>query len=327
MKKETHWSLTQERGSLWGLNLLFLFYRYAGRYFILLLLYPIIFYFFITGTAARKASKTYLNKLYQAGLLLKKPHLGIRFQHFLAMGVSVLDKVDVWLGKIAITSITHIHYSIFERLFLQKKGALIIGSHLGNLEICRALSHRHTQACFNVLVFTEHAKKLTTFIERLHPDVCVNLIEVTMMSPDVVMVLQDKIDRGEYVVIAGDRTSTTVSGRVIYSDFLNEKAPFPQGPFILSGLLQCPVLMMFCLREKTFRKKNYHLIFEELSTGVRWTKKSRELELALLVQKYAKTLEKYCALYPLQWFNFFDFWKKESIVPSIRSSKKKSHIC
>ena len=141
----------------------------------------------------------------------------------------------------------------------------------------------------------------------------VNLIEVTEMGPDLAIMLQEKISQGEYVVIAGDRTSTTVAGRVIYNDFLGEQAPFSQGPFILAGILQCPVLMMFCLKAHSSSKHSYELIFEQLSPGIQWSRKTRQLELNKLVKIYAETLEKYCARYPLQWFNFFDFWQQDSM--------------
>ena len=313
MTTTNHWSLMRERGSLLGLKTLFMLYKYGGRYLAVVILYPVIFYFFVSGKIARKASQKYLNKMSQLGYLSQKPSLWMSYKHFLAMGFAALDKVDVWLGKITMASINHINYSVFERLLLNKKGALIIGSHLGNLEICRALSSDNTSACFNVIVFTEHAQKFNDFINTLHGNVKVNLIEVKEMGPDLAIMLQDKIEQGEYVVIAGDRTSTTVASRVIHSDFLGEQAPFAQGPFILAGILQCPVLMMFCLQENSQSKQGYNLIFEELSPGINWTRKTREIELTKLVNKYAETLEKYCAQYPLQWFNFFDFWQPDNI--------------
>lgn len=313
MTTTNHWSLMRERGSLWSLKTLFMFYKYGGRYLAIVILYPVIFYFFVSGKASRIASQNYLNKMYQAGYLTKKPSLMMSFRHFLAMGFSALDKVDVWLGKITISSINYVNYSIFEPLVQQQKGALIIGSHLGNLEICRALANDNTSACINVLVFTEHAQKFNDFINSLNEDVKVNLIEVTAMGPALAIMLQEKIDQGEYVVIAGDRTSTTVAGRVVYSEFLGEQAPFSQGPFILAGILQCPVLMMFCLKTGVKTKQQYNLIFETLSPGVHWTRKTRETELTKLVHQYAQTLEKYCAQYPLQWFNFFDFWQQDNI--------------
>lgn len=322
MTTTNHWSSIGERGSLLGLKALFICYKYGGRYLAIILLYPVIFYFFISGKASRLASQKYLDKMHQAGYLSKKPTVWMSYKHFLAMGFSALDKVDVWLGKITMTSINHINYAVFEPLLQQKKGALIIGSHLGNLEICRALANDNTSACFNVLVFTEHAEKFNDFINSLNSGVKINLIEVTEMGADLAIILQDKIEHGEYIVIAGDRTSTTVAGRVIYSDFLGEKAPFSQGPFILAGILQCPVLMMFCLKAKVKNGQTYNLIFEELSSGIQWTRKSREIELTTLVDKYAKNLEKYCGQYPLQWFNFFDFWQKDTISRDNNNSKK-----
>ncbi|MCJ8295329.1 MAG: acyltransferase [Colwellia sp.] len=313
MTTTSHWSSMGERGSKLGLKTFLLFYQYGGRYLALLILYPVILYFFITGKTSRTASQNYLVKLHQAGYLANKPNLWLSFKHFLAMGFAALDKVDVWLGKISMSSINHVNYAVFEPLLLAKKGALIIGSHLGNLEVCRALANDNTGACFNVLVFTEHAQQFNELINSLNSDVKVNLIEVTEMGPALAIMLQEKINQGEYVVIAGDRTSTTVASRVIYHDFLGEQAPFSQGPFILAGILQCPVLMMFCLKAASSSKHTYDLIFEELSPGVHWRRKTRDLELSKLVKKYAETLEKYCARYPLQWFNFFDFWQQDSM--------------
>lgn len=313
MTSTNHWSSIYERGSLLGLKTLFMLYKFGGRYLATVALYPVIFYFLLTGKTSRLASQKYLHKMYEAGYLVKKPTFWMSFKHFLTMGFAALDKVDVWLNKITMDSIKHVNYSIFGDLFARNKGALIIGSHLGNLEICRALAKDNAKACFNVLVFTEHAQKFNSFINSLNGDVKVNLIEVTEMGPDFAIMLQSKIEQGEYVVIAGDRTSTTVAGRVIYSDFLGAPAPFSQGPFILAGILQCPVLMMFCLKNQKSAKQEYHLIFEELSAGIHWTRKTRDKELTLLVNKYSETLEKYCAQYPMQWFNFFDFWQTDNI--------------
>jgi predicted LPLAT superfamily acyltransferase len=313
MANHSHWSSMQERGSLLGIKFIFTCYQYGGRYIAIFFLYPVIFYFFLTGKTSRTASQKYLHKVYQSGYLAEKPTIWLSFTHFLNMGFAALDKIDVWLGNITISSINYINYPIFETLLQQKQGALIIGSHLGNLEVCRALANENVSTCFNVIVFTEHAEKFNEFINSLNSDVKVNLIEVTEMGPDLAILLQEKITQGEYVVIAGDRTSTTVAGRVIYSDFLGEKAPFSQGPFILAALLQCPVLSLFCLKIQTTEGPKYNLIFETLSSGVHWTRKTREQELTTLVTNYAKHLEKYCAQYPLQWFNFFDFWQQDNI--------------
>lgn len=308
MTTSNHWSTTKERGSLLGMRILLALYNYGGKYLVKLVLYPVVAYFFISGTEARVASQDYFSKLHQAGYLKKKPGLGDSFKHFMTMANSALDKVDVWLGKITIKDINYNVFESFNTLIKAKKGALIIGSHLGNLEVCRALSSVHTDLVFNILVFTENAQKFNDFLNTINPDVKVNLIETRELGPGLAIALKDKIDQGEYVVIAGDRTSTSVQGRVIHADFIGHSAPFSQGPFILAALMQCPIFMMFCLKNTN----KFELIFEPLSEQVNWSRKTRTQELEILVQKFAKTLEQYCAQYPYQWFNFFNYWQSDS---------------
>ncbi len=60
------------------------------------------------------------------------------------------------------------------------------------------------------------------------------------------MLLQDKMQKGEWVIVAADRVPVQ-SDRVQHVDFLGESAAFPQGAWILANLLQsacyCGVLL------------------------------------------------------------------------------------
>lgn len=308
MRQLIHWSKLEERGSSLGLQLLLFIYRFGGRFLVKAALYPVVGYFFLTGRQARNASFEYLTTLYQASYLTQKPSLKMSYLHFLSMAHAALDKVDVWLGNITMESIILENQDVIEALNANHRGGVIIGSHLGNLEICRALSFEHAPGIFNILVFTEHAKKFNDFLEKVNPRVGINLIEVKEFGPQLAILLQEKIDMGEYVVVAGDRTSASVSGRITSAKFLGKAAPFSQGPFILAGLLKCPVLTMFCLRDGN----KFRLIFEMLTEKVNWNRANRAAELTRLTQAFANSLEKHCAMFPLQWFNFFDFWQSDN---------------
>ncbi len=165
-----------------------------------------------------------------------------------------------------------------------------------------------TSVKINAIVFSEHAKKFNSALEKIHPSFNLNLISVTQIDLSLAMALKDKVDQGEFIIIVGDRTSTTQPGRSTSVNFLGEKANFPQGPFILANLLQAPVYFMLCLKEKHTR---YHFIFELFEEQLVLKKKDREKQLEVYIQKYAKLLEDYCIKYPLQWFNFFDFWQNK----------------
>ena len=52
---------------------------------------------------------------------------------------------------------------------------------------------------------------------------------------------------GLNMAIAGDRVPLH-GGRHVQANFLGHAACFPQGPWLLAGLLKCPVNLLFCLK-------------------------------------------------------------------------------
>jgi predicted LPLAT superfamily acyltransferase len=86
--------------------------------------------------------------------------------------------------------------------------------------------------------------------------------------------------------------------------FLGYDAPFPQGPYLLAHLLECPVYLMFCLH----RKGGYSLYFEKFADRIKLPSRGKSEAIAQWVAGYARRLESFCLTDPLQWYNFFDFW-------------------
>jgi predicted LPLAT superfamily acyltransferase len=123
------------------------------------------------------------------------------------------------------------------------------------------------------------------------------------------MLLHEKIERGEFVVIAADRTSPTAMHRVTPAHFLGELAMFPQGPFILSALLECPVYLLFAIKNSHHSEGTYDIFVERFADQLTFPRRQRECLLTEVIQQYANRLQHYCWLAPLQWFNFFDFWQ------------------
>ena len=72
------------------------------------------------------------------------------------------------------------------------------------------------------VVYTEHALRFNALLRQANADFGVNLIEVSHLGPDTAILLKEKIDQGELVVIVGDRTPPAESGstRVDRIDFL-----------------------------------------------------------------------------------------------------------
>ncbi len=311
-KLDTHWSSQQERGNHFGLSLILAAYRLFGRRSFIIMLYPIIGYFFLTGKTARGYSQQFLRRVYirDKQSFAKAPNWLDSFRHFMSFGRAGIDKLSSWMGDIAPESIKFVDRQEFDKLVQSKKGAVFIGSHLGNLELGRALSKYESNLVINAIVFSNNAQKFSAQLKRANPEYDVNLIQISNLGPDMAMRLKEKVDKGEVLVIVGDRTSTSVAGRVNYVPFLGDLAPFPQGPFIIASLMDCPVYLMFCLQDGNQHK----IYFEKFSSkGISLPRKQRQKILQQIIERYALRLEHYALRFPFQWFNFFDFWNSDKV--------------
>lgn len=302
-----HWSRLSERGCAVGLRSVFACYRLLGARAARCLLYPVVAYFFLTGTKARHASLDYLRRVYHR-LGRSEPTWGDCFAHMMAFGQSALDKIAVWSGRSASIPVEFPGRAQLEAMAAAGKGAVLIGSHLGNLEMTRALAVRERRVPVNAVVYTHHARRFNEVLRQANADFSVNLVEISDLGPETAIMLKDKVDRGEFVVIVGDRTPAAAGGasRVAHVSFLGETAPFAQGPFILASLLDCPVFLFFCLRSKD----GFHAYLEHFAERIELPRAARAERLRHYMEKYAERLEHYCLMAPEQWFNFFDFWAR-----------------
>lgn len=305
-----HWSKRQERGTVLGIKALLAVYSLLGRPIFNLMLKLVMSYYYLTGKQARQASEQYLQHLqsYANRRQITLPNHLSSYNHLLSFGHTMLDKLAAWKGDFSVKNLTIHGQELFQTLAERKQGVLLLGSHLGNIELCRALGRRHSHIKINALVFTEHAERFNAVMKAINPNSELNLIQVSRLGPDTAILLQQKIDQGEWVVIVGDRTSTSKETRAVWADFLGQPAPFPQGPFMLASVLKAPVYLLFGLRDERSKTPHFNVYFEHFSDNIDLPRKERQAALAQVVQRYADRLEHYTLQAPLQWYNFFNFW-------------------
>lgn len=313
-----HWAKTGEAGSILGMKFLLFIYRLFGRWGFRLMLLPVMVYFYLFRTEARLASKQYLQRI-----ALMTPTQAIpksSFRHFLMFGEILLDKFLVWMGHIRKDQVVFANPDEIRAFDNNREGGVIVVSHLGNNEICSALAEHLPNIQLTLLVYTQHAEKFNSIIQSLNSKSRINLYQVTEMTPATAMVLADRVNAGGYVVIAGDRVPVTGDERVSTVDFFGARAALPQGAFILAGLLKCPVYLLFCLKQQG----KYHVYIELFTKSLNFSRNQRSRMIDNTVQAFARRLEHYCLLAPLQWFNFFPYWG-ENLISS--SAEIKSTSC
>ncbi len=310
-RQQAHWAATPERRGQWGLRFMLWLYQRAGRLPFILLLWPVVAVYWLSGRAARAASQQWLTRVqavaHQQQIALPRPLSSYR--HFLRFGNSMLDKVASWRGDLQWGR--DIDFAPGAETVIRAaegKGQLILASHLGDIEACRAMAKQVSGLVINALVFTDNAQRFRAVLESIAPQAGVNLLPVSDIGPDTAILLQQKLDAGEWVAIVGDRTAVQRQRggerRVVWSEFMGQPAPFPQGPFVLAAALRCPVLLMFALRQQG--KLRVHC--EAFADPLPLPRNGRQQALQAAVDRYAARLQHHALLAPLDWFNFYDFW-------------------
>ncbi|AIL33265.1 LpxL/LpxP family acyltransferase [Basilea psittacipulmonis] len=301
-----HWSKKQERGTSLSLKITAFCLRYCPTWLIKIIAIIVVSYFYLTSPKEKAAIATY--QQYLGSRLSPNPFLkrGSIFKQFMRFADAIQDRFLVRQGKITYEQLTivdpdHIYQTIRQGTEGLKKGEILICSHLGNVEICRLLS---TQQNFvlNILIHQKHAVKFNQAVYQEQGNI--NMIQVTELDMPTIIELSERVQRGEWVVIAGDRTPV-LSEKVIELDFLGHRALFPQGPWILAGLLKTKVNMLFCIK----KQHGYELQVSSLTPVIQWNHQNKEAVITEHAQKFIKALEEKCLEAPFDWFNFYSFWK------------------
>lgn len=302
-----HWAALEETSLVWGIKALVWIYRIFGRWAFRLVLMPVVSFYFFTGTIARNASRDYLRRLKQYF-----PDLRISggwwqsYRHFLGFGETLLDKIIAWMGYIDAGRIDFPNRPLLLELLEQKRGAMLVSGHIGNLEICQAIANLRGHIRLNILVHTRHAEKFNRLLGGTTGSATIKLIQVTELNPAIAIELQEKIEGGEFLVMVGDRVPVQ-GGRTITVPFLGADAAFPQGPYLLASLLRCPVFTLFCYASQG----RYTIDLQPFADAIRIPRAEpqRRDMLKTLARRYAEQLETHCRIAPLQWFNFYPYWQ------------------
>ena len=300
-----HWAQIGEVTVASGIKLLFVIHRIFGRWPFRLIVYPTVLFYLIRHPFARRSSRSYLTRVYRSiAPTAGDATLWQSVRHFATFAESILDKLRIWSGELRTEEVTFHNYDVISSEVAAGRGGVIFVTHLGNVEVCRALTTRKNGARLTVLVHTKHAQSFNRLLAELNPASELNVLQVTEVSADTVIRLREKVDRGEFIVIACDRIPVSENARVAVADFLGAPAGFPVGPYVLASLLQCPSYLLFCISESG----RYHMYFERFHERIVLPRVTRDAALGALAADFSARLAYFCQRAPLQWFNFYDFW-------------------
>ena len=299
-----HWAKQSERGNAFFLNLTRLIVKYCPLWLIKIATFVVVCYFYLTAKEARNNIKTYQHRLKQQFPHCHLPSFSV-FRQFLFFGEIICDNFAVWQRKIHYTYlIVDDADNLYGDVDQGGRGQILVCSHFGNIEICRALvdSGQHKNFHLNVLVHSKNAEAFNKALVEAGAD-ALPLIQVEDLDAQKMLELSQRLERGEWIAIAADRVP--IRGDKTQSvNFLGHYAEFPQGAWLLASILKAPLNTIFCLKEKG----QYRMKLRRFSPPISGRGKTREENIKQVMQQYADLLAKECTENPLLWFNFYNFW-------------------
>lgn len=291
------WLTMGERGSVFGIRLLFLVATMIGRRAAAFLLHFVVLYFVAFYPSLRRSSRTYLERIHGQ-------RVGWRaiYRHVYCFALVTLDRIFLLQGRGDLFTATHHGHEHLEKLRQAGRGAVLLSAHLGSVAAMNLDDHAK-QLRINIVGYFRNAQMINSLFEQINPEATQRIIHLDNSNLGTVFAIRQRIEAGEMVALSADRAG--VNDRTVEVDFLGGKAAFPTGPFLLASLLNCPIVLTFAL----FRPPNhYDLYCEPFADSLPLPRKERDRELALLVQQFARRLEHYCHAAPDNWFNFYEFW-------------------
>lgn len=313
MTDQAHWAdLEETTKSNWKFRFMLWATLHLPQKMVELIAAVIVFFFYLGAAPIRARSKNFLQRVF-AIRGEKLPRFAV-YLHFLSYALSMVEKIRSWAGKMSISEIETFDDDLesLTGMLDEGKGAFVICSHLGNMEAMRALTdfkRNHSHKNFKVypVINFSVTKKFNAMLEGLNPDWKLDSFDADAIGVDTAIAMRSRIEEGNLIAIAGDRTSAHTRDRLIELDFLKEAAAFPEGAFALAKILKAPVYFIFALREKDLDISSpyeFHVYRSHVEARKNFT--------AELAREYAILLERYALEHPYQWYNFYNFWQKEN---------------
>ncbi len=286
--------------------------RTAGR----VLLPFVLLYYMLFARVAKRHSRNYLRRVSGHASLADV------FRHLYHFAAVTLDRVVLLTGSSHKLQVTAEGYEWVHGKLDEGQGCLMLVSHVGSFEVMRVVGDEQGQIPLKILLNREVSGKMLRIIEALNPEMADRIIDVADRGPEIVFSVQKALEQGSLVGIMADRVFSE-SEPTIDVPFLGTTTAFPKSPWLLAAATKVPVVVCFGWY---LGGNRYHLEFTPLTERLRTDRRDREAGLRAACEQYVQLLEQGLKKHPLNWFNFYDFWRSEPPATALNNKANDSRV-
>lgn len=252
----------------------------------------VAFYYFLTNCKSNRSVFYYLHKRQKFGFLKSVIFLYVSYFKF---GQVLIDKTAISIGLRDKFTYDFDGIDILKTLLAEKKGAILISAHVGNFEVAEYFFADIDFDCQINLVTTDREH---SFIRDYFEQISIKTnMKFIIVKDDMshIFEINNCLSNNEIICFTGDRFFP--GSKTLQEEFLEEKALFPAGPFSIASRMKVPVAYVYVMKENNL---HYHLYTRQAEV------KHRDAQ--HLLKSYCDSVTKIVEKYPLQWFNYYDFW-------------------
>ena len=284
----------KSKGTVLGYKIFVFFIKKAGIKSAYFILYFVAAYYFLFLNKSNRSIFYYFKERLGYSYFKSKKMV---FMSYYTFGQTILDKVSISAGMQNRFTYEFDGVEILKKLLEEKKGGVLISAHIGNFEIAEHFfSEIDVDFQINLVTTDLEHSAIKNYLEKITKKSSIKLI---LIKDDLshIFHINAALARNELVCFTGDRYFEGVKS--LSEELLGQEAKFPAGPFLIASRLKVPVVFVYVMKEKNL---HYHLYTREAQVNHRDEK--------ALLKEYTQSLESMLKKYPLQWFNYFDFWTR-----------------
>jgi len=282
----------KSKGTVLGYKIFVFFIKKISIKSAYFILYFVASYYFIFLKKSNKAIFYYFKERLGYSYFKSKRMI---FKNYFTFGQIILDKISISAGMRNKFTYEFDGEDILKKLLTEKKGGILISAHIGNFEIAKHFfSEIDVDFQINLVTTDLEHSAIKNYLERISQKPSVKFILISDNLSHV-FEISSALERNELICFTGDRYLKGVKS--LSEKLLGEETHFPAGPFLIASRLQVPVVFVYVMKEPNL---HYHLYTREAQVKHKDEKG--------LLKAYTESVETMLQKYPLQWFNYFDFW-------------------